>query len=49
MSERVTWESCPRCSERAAVGLTDVQVAEFDCVSGCELTQDQKEWRPPRW
>jgi hypothetical protein len=41
MSERVTWESCPSCGQRAAVGWTGDMVVEFDCVGGCELVDDQ--------
>lgn len=47
MSERVTWEPCPGCSRRAAVGWAvgpgnaavpdgDVPV-EFDCPAGCAV------------
>jgi hypothetical protein len=41
MSDRVTWESCPSCGQRAAAGWTGDTVVEFDCVGGCELTDDQ--------
>ena len=33
MSEPVTWQSCPSCGERAAVGWTNDEVAEADCYS----------------
>jgi len=41
MSERVTWESCPSCGDRAAVGWTGDAVTEFDCVRRCDLTHEQ--------
>jgi hypothetical protein len=46
MSDWITWELCPRCSQRAAVGWRElpdasapvVHVAvEFDCRHGCRL------------
>ena len=40
MSERVTWESCPSCGHRAAVGWTGDTVTEVDCARGCELTDE---------
>lgn len=50
MSERVTWEQCPRCGRSAAVGwgmpwtgrtsAEEVPV-EYDCPSGCELDPDE--------
>ena len=40
MSERVTWESCPRCGARAAVGWVDETVAEVDCTMECELSEE---------
>jgi hypothetical protein len=50
MSERVTWEVCPRCGCVAAVGWAPVPGAgrapgecrpvEFDCISGCEVDLD---------
>ena len=48
MSERVSWTSCPSCGERAAVGLTGDEVAEFDCASGCKLTAAQLDELDPR-
>lgn len=47
MTERITWETCPECGGRVAVGwlLTGTGGAElaveFDCVNGCSLTADQ--------
>jgi hypothetical protein len=41
MSERVTWESCPSCGARAAVGWIDRTVTEADCTKECELTEEQ--------
>lgn len=47
MSERVTWTSCPRCGEQAAVGWQTrgrsdgsarEEAVEFDCPAGCCLT-----------
>jgi hypothetical protein len=48
MSERVTWEVCPRCGGVAAVGWSRVpgtsgasdecRPVEFDCLSGCQVT-----------
>jgi hypothetical protein len=42
MSERVTWEACLRCGERAAVGWAPVMPTgygpvEFDCRAGCQV------------
>jgi hypothetical protein len=42
MSERVTWEVCLRCGERAAVGWAPVlptgyRPVEFDCRTGCHV------------
>lgn len=51
MSERVTWEQCPRCRKTAAVGWVTIdstddteaeEVAEeYDCPSGCRLDPDE--------
>jgi hypothetical protein len=51
MSERVTWEECPRCGGRAAVGWgaearmiggpPREEPEEFDCLAGCELGRDE--------
>lgn len=41
MSERVTWESCPSCGERAAVGWIDQTVIEVACIRECALTAEQ--------
>jgi hypothetical protein len=41
MTDRVTWEPCPRCGEPAAVGWTGEVVAEFDCRHGCAVTEEQ--------
>jgi hypothetical protein len=50
MSERVTWEVCPRCGCAAAVGWARLPGAggapdgcvpvEFDCLAGCEVGLD---------
>jgi hypothetical protein len=46
VSERITWESCPNCGGMAAVGWTDEEPIEFDCVLECRLTeQQQAAWR----
>jgi hypothetical protein len=47
MSERVTWEACPRCGDLAAVGWSPVRriagapcehrPVEFDCRAGCQV------------
>lgn len=41
-SEWITWESCPRCGDRSAVGWSAagrfVDPVEFDCARGCRLT-----------
>lgn len=37
MSERVTWTTCPLCSEAAAVGWLQEEPIEFDCRTGCLL------------
>lgn len=40
-SQWITWELCPRCGGRAAVGWSDagrfVDPIEFDCLGGCRL------------
>ena len=51
MSERVTWEQCPRCGSSAAVGWVTVGWTggtgaeevpeEYDCPSGCQLDPDE--------
>ncbi|NYJ07186.1 hypothetical protein [Petropleomorpha daqingensis] len=51
MSDRVTWEKCPKCGAPAAVGWTTVAWAsgepvedeptEIDCTSGCQLNSDE--------
>jgi hypothetical protein len=47
VSERVTWEDCPRCGGSAAVGWAAVSPVagrprdmpvEFDCPDGCQPT-----------
>ena len=50
MSERVTWEVCPRCADDAAVGWagdggaaadpTTCRPVEFDCLAGCSVPLD---------
>jgi hypothetical protein len=50
VSERVSWEVCPRCGSLAAVGWAPVSVAadvagtsrpvEFDCIAGCQVDPD---------
>ena len=41
-SEWITWESCPRCGNRSAVGWSaagrSMEPVEFDCAGGCRLT-----------
>jgi hypothetical protein len=47
--ERITWTSCPRCSDRAAVGWRITKRGDtvkedpvsFDCTAGCTLTASQ--------
>jgi hypothetical protein len=38
-SERITWETCPRCDRTAAVGWLDGALVEFDCPSACTPTE----------
>lgn len=46
MSERITWETCPRCGLTAAVGWLDGVPVEFDCTAGCAPTeQDLSQFR----
>jgi hypothetical protein len=50
MSERVSWEVCPRCGCLAAVGWVAVpgvrsgswesRPVEFDCPAGCQVGLD---------
>jgi hypothetical protein len=50
VSDRVTWERCPRCGGRAAVGWAVVRWSpsgpgaevpvEFDCPAGCSVRGD---------
>jgi hypothetical protein len=55
MSERITWQPCPCCGSRAAVGWapvtgadrgpTDDVPVEFDCSRGCQLEEaDLRRW-----
>jgi hypothetical protein len=39
VSERITWETCPRCGLTAAVGWLDEMPAEFECTRGCAPTE----------
>jgi hypothetical protein len=41
MSDRVTWESCPRCGQAAALGWDDEHPVEFDCTTGCRPAAGQ--------
>lgn len=54
-TSRVTWERCPRCGERAAVGWRTADDAgsawppvefavEFDCPTGCHLSIEEMVW-----
>jgi hypothetical protein len=38
-SERITWETCPRCGLTAAVGWLDGVPVEVDCTAGCAPTE----------
>jgi hypothetical protein len=48
VSDRVTWERCPRCAGRAAIGWVGVPgtgteaagevPVEFDCAAGCSVS-----------
>ena len=52
MSDRVSWETCPNCGGRVAIGWTEQAPAgtagpveepvEADCVTGCDLTDVQR-------
>lgn len=37
MSERITWERCPGCGDRAAVGWAGERPVEMDCRQGCAV------------
>lgn len=41
-SEWITWERCPKCGDRAAVGWSEtgqfVDAVEFDCRNNCRLS-----------
>lgn len=39
MSELISWETCPQCGARAAVGWIRQDPVEFDCQAGCSLPQ----------
>jgi hypothetical protein len=45
MSDRITWEMCPMCGRRAAVGWVRDRGADYpvesDCPTGCRLTAAQ--------
>ena len=54
-TSRVTWEPCPRCGERAAVGWRTADEAgstwplveyavEFDCPKACHLSIEEMVW-----
>ena len=42
-SEKVTWETCPRCGGPVALGWLGQTVTEIDCTSACELTDSHRE------
>ena len=55
MSDRITWQPCPRCGSRSAVGWVFVPGAdggpahdvpvEFDCMRGCRPDRaDLRRW-----
>ena len=55
MSDRITWQPCPRCGSRSAVGWESVPgvdgdpahdvPVEFDCMRGCPLDRaDLRRW-----
>ena len=46
-SERVTWETCPRCGLSAAVGWRGGVLVEVDCPGGCRLTSSDFAGRGP--
>jgi hypothetical protein len=48
MTERVTWDICPRCGRYAAVGWLDGMPVGFDCPRGCQLTAGEFGRREPR-
>lgn len=39
VSERWTWELCPRCDERAALVWTNNEVVEADCYSSATFSR----------
>jgi hypothetical protein len=41
MSDHISWETCPHCHWRAAVGWLDGSAVEFDCSAGCRLAAPQ--------
>lgn len=43
LSEKVTWETCPGCGGRVALGWVGRTVMEIDCAAGCELTESLRE------
>ena len=38
MSDRVTWETCPRCGTLAALGWHSGTLVQVDCPRGCSVT-----------
>ena len=49
MSEWITWETCPSCGARAAVGWIGDTAVEFDCASGCDVAVSRRDsaWSAP--
>lgn len=43
LSEKVTWETCPRCDGPVALGWVGTTVMEIDCATACELTDSHRE------
>jgi hypothetical protein len=52
VSDRVTWETCPRCGQSAALGWTTIRwitgdpllelPVEFACPSDCDITEEER-------
>ena len=42
-SDVVTWEPCPACDGRAALGWVGQTLTEIDCEGECRLTEALRE------
>ncbi len=48
MSERITWETCPRCGTLAALAWRGGTLVDVDCPGECAITSVDFDRRTPR-